>query len=105
MAVASDWLELDSPVEGFRFDSELALRQEIAYASYLSIATIILPPPRLDNHEFLSDYARAINGALASSWHINVRFPDFLFFLSSHLYDLSSTSDRYPHARSRVYRR
>lgn len=72
VAFGSDWLELDSPVEGIRFDAELALRQEIAYASYLSIATIILPPPKLENREFLADYARAINGALASSWHINV---------------------------------
>lgn len=73
MAFAADWIELDSSVEGIRFDSELALRQEIAYASYLSIATIILPPPRLEYGEYLADYARAINGALASSWHINVR--------------------------------
>ena len=69
---ASDWLELDSPVEGIRFDAELALRQEIAYASYLSITTIVVPPPKLENREYLADYARAINGALASSWHINV---------------------------------
>ncbi|GAA5855509.1 hypothetical protein JCM8547_007863 [Rhodosporidiobolus lusitaniae] len=72
ISFASDWLELDSPAEGIRFDAELALRQEIAYGSYLSITTIILPPPRLENREFLADYARAINGALASSWHINI---------------------------------
>ncbi|GAA6004774.1 protein arginine N-methyltransferase [Rhodotorula paludigena] len=72
ISFASDWLELDSPVEGIRFDAELALRQEISYASYLSIATIVLPPPKLENREFLADYARAINGALASSWHINI---------------------------------
>ncbi|GAA6058643.1 hypothetical protein JCM10212_004054 [Sporobolomyces blumeae] len=72
VAFASDWLELDSPVEGIRFDAELALRQEISFASYLSVATIILPPPRLENREYLADYARAINGALASSWHINI---------------------------------
>ncbi|GAA5967269.1 hypothetical protein JCM11641_000496 [Rhodosporidiobolus odoratus] len=72
ITLASEWIELDSPVEGIRFDAELALRQEISYASYLSIATIILPPPRLENREYLADYARAINGALASSWHINI---------------------------------
>jgi len=52
-----------------------ALRQEISFASYLSITTIIIPPPRLENREYLADYARAINGALASSWHINVSYP------------------------------
>ncbi|KAK4058306.1 hypothetical protein OIO90_000463 [Microbotryomycetes sp. JL221] len=72
LVLASEWLELDSPVEGIRFDSELALRQEVVYASYLSLTTIVLPPPRLENREFLTDYARAINGALASSWHINI---------------------------------
>ncbi|GAA5836114.1 hypothetical protein JCM9279_002199 [Rhodotorula babjevae] len=72
ISFASDWLELDSPVEGIRFDSELALRQEISYASYLSITSIVLPPPKLENRECLADYARAINGALASSWHINI---------------------------------
>ncbi|ORY82328.1 PRMT5 arginine-N-methyltransferase-domain-containing protein [Leucosporidium creatinivorum] len=72
MVFASEWLELDSPVEGIRFDSELALRQEIAYASYLSLTTIILPPPRLENREYLADYARAVNSALASSWHIHI---------------------------------
>jgi len=39
----------------------------------LSITSIVLPPPKLENRECLADYARAINGALASSWHINVR--------------------------------
>ncbi|KAM0788221.1 hypothetical protein ACM66B_001377 [Microbotryomycetes sp. NB124-2] len=72
LVLASDWLELDSPVEGIRFDSELALRQEVTYASYLSLTTIVLPPPRPENREFLTDYARAINAALASSWHINI---------------------------------
>ncbi|SCZ98227.1 BZ3500_MvSof-1268-A1-R1_Chr3-2g06233 [Microbotryum saponariae] len=72
VAFASDWLELDSPDEGLRFDSELALRQEVTYASYLSLTTIIVAPPRAEFADFLPDYARAINGALASSWHINV---------------------------------
>ncbi|KAI5477106.1 hypothetical protein MNV49_006834 [Pseudohyphozyma bogoriensis] len=72
IAMASEWLELDSPVEGLRFDSELALRQEISYASYLSLSTVIVPPPRVENQEYVADYARAINAALASSWHINI---------------------------------
>ncbi|SCV71268.1 BQ2448_2856 [Microbotryum intermedium] len=91
IAFASDWLELDSPDEGLRFDSELALRQEITYASYLSLTTIIVAPPRAEFADFLPDYARAINGALASSWHINVspvetseNAPTLSICLSSH---------------------
>lgn len=116
MVFASEWLELDSPVEGIRFDSELvsscfqrlasrralranpplaqALRQEIAYASYLSLTTIILPPPRLENREYLADYARAVNAALASSWHIHVTPNLFLLALSS-LLTARTTTDLY----------
>ena len=71
MVQAAEWLELDSSVEGIRFDSELALKQEVAYASHLGIHTIVLPPPR--NPEFAADYARAINTALAASTFITVR--------------------------------
>ncbi|KAG9091882.1 methyltransferase protein [Ceratobasidium sp. 370] len=62
---ASDWLELDSLEEGVRFDSEIALRQELQFASYLGIANIILPAPRR-NHQITS-YARTISDCLASS--------------------------------------
>ena len=49
-----------------------ALRQEVTYASYLSLRTIVIPAPRAENRDFIADYARAVNSALASSWHINV---------------------------------
>lgn len=111
IGLAADWLELDSPSDGIRFDSEIvstfhtfpliscpgsippclvvwllilapplvapsqALRQEIQYASYLSLTTIILPPPKPENKDYLADYARAINTALAASWHIKVSSP------------------------------
>lgn len=68
---APTWLELDSPQEGIRFDSELALKQEVAYASHLGISQIILPPPK--NLEYAADYARAVNSALAASQKIMVR--------------------------------
>ncbi|TIB95209.1 NPL4-domain-containing protein [Wallemia mellicola] len=70
IAFASDWLELDSPDEGIRFDSEIALKQEVAYASYLSIHTLILPPPR--NRKFISDYARSVMAALDSSTYLQI---------------------------------
>ncbi|KAG8747291.1 methyltransferase protein [Ceratobasidium sp. 414] len=62
---ASDWLELDSLEEGVRFDSEIALRQELQFASYLGMANIILPAPRR-NHQITS-YARTISDCLSSS--------------------------------------
>lgn len=65
VGLASEWLELDSPDEWVRQDSELALRQELAYASYLNLATVVLPPPR--NRQHITDYARAINGCFTNS--------------------------------------
>ncbi|KAJ1034245.1 hypothetical protein NDA18_001109 [Ustilago nuda] len=68
VALASQWIELDSPDEGVRLDCELALRQELAYASYLGISNLIIPPPSSDpaRRPFLADYARAVNSCLAS---------------------------------------
>ncbi|KZS92654.1 PRMT5-domain-containing protein [Sistotremastrum niveocremeum HHB9708] len=64
IGLASDWIYLDSPDEWVRHDSELALLQELAYANYLSISNVILPPPR--NREHVASYARAVNAALGS---------------------------------------
>lgn len=67
-AVISPWLELDSPDEGIRLDSEIALRQEVAYASHIGVIRIILPPPSSEPacRPYLTDYARAIAGCLVS---------------------------------------
>ena len=68
VVMASSWIELDSIDEGVRLDSEIALRQELAYASYLGISNFVLPPPSSDpaRRPFLPDYARAINSCLTS---------------------------------------
>ncbi|KAG8885281.1 methyltransferase protein [Tulasnella sp. 331] len=80
IGLASEWLELDSPDEWVRLDSELALRQELAYASYLNLGTVILPAPR--NREHIADYARAVSGcfnntppAVSAYLHLSVRIP------------------------------
>ncbi|KIJ52640.1 hypothetical protein M422DRAFT_65066 [Sphaerobolus stellatus SS14] len=65
IGLVSDWLELDSPDGNIRRDSEIALLQEISYASYLSIYTAILPAPK--NREQVGSYARAVNAALAAT--------------------------------------
>ncbi|EIW83976.1 PRMT5-domain-containing protein [Coniophora puteana RWD-64-598 SS2] len=62
IGVVSDWLTLDSSDDWVRHDSEIALHQEIAYASYLNIQTVVLPPPR--NREHVASYARAVNECL-----------------------------------------
>ncbi|KZO90669.1 PRMT5-domain-containing protein [Calocera viscosa TUFC12733] len=78
IGMVSAWLELDSPESGIRYDSELALRQELAYSTYLDVRTVVLPPPR--NRANVADYARAINAILndtsfGSYMQLAVRIP------------------------------
>ncbi|EIN04806.1 PRMT5-domain-containing protein [Punctularia strigosozonata HHB-11173 SS5] len=75
IAVVSDWLELDSEDDWLRHDFEIALQQELAYATYLNIGTAILPPPR--NRAHAASYGRAIGAALAANpaLHLSLRLP------------------------------
>ncbi|MCO5588146.1 hypothetical protein L7F22_042101 [Adiantum nelumboides] len=68
IAIISPWIELDSWDEGIRLDSEIALRQELSYASHLGILQVVLPPPSSDPacRPYLVDYARAVAGCLVS---------------------------------------
>jgi len=53
-----------------------ALKQELAYANYLNIPAVILPPPR--NRQHVGDYARAVNACLHATTaylHISIRIP------------------------------
>lgn len=67
--VLSQWLELDSVDEGIRFDSEIALRQEMEFAAYLGATQVILPSPSSDpeRRAYLADYARAIRSCFSSA--------------------------------------
>ncbi|KAK7033061.1 protein arginine N-methyltransferase [Favolaschia claudopus] len=69
-ALISEWLELDAADDWVRHDAEIALRQELAYASYLNVQTAILPPPR--SREYVSSYARTINACLKSAPYIHL---------------------------------
>ncbi|EEB88196.1 hypothetical protein MPER_14103, partial [Moniliophthora perniciosa FA553] len=74
-AIISEWLELDTEDDWIRCDAELALQQELTYASYLNIQTAILPPPR--NRVYVTSYARIINSCLRNTPFMNlaVRLP------------------------------
>ncbi|KAK4688901.1 type II protein arginine methyltransferase, partial [Tremellales sp. Uapishka_1] len=80
IGLASEWLELDSPDEGIRFDSELALRAEVSQALYLSLPTLIIPSPILANRAHLPSYARAISnllqiGGAGALTQLSIRIP------------------------------
>ncbi|XP_042504353.1 protein arginine N-methyltransferase 1.5 [Macadamia integrifolia] len=57
----SSWIDLDSEDEEFRMDSEMVLRQQIAWASHLSLQACLLPPPRGAS---CSNYAKCVNEIL-----------------------------------------
>ncbi|KAG8825337.1 methyltransferase protein [Serendipita sp. 411] len=76
IGMVSEWLELDSLDDGVRYDAEIALKQELSFASYLNLQSVILPPPR--NRQNVADYGRAINACLTSTsnyLHISIRIP------------------------------
>ncbi|WWC58407.1 uncharacterized protein I303_100947 [Kwoniella dejecticola CBS 10117] len=80
ITTAAEWLELDSPDEGIRFDSEIALRSEMAQALYLSLPVLIIPAPSLINRAYLPSYARAISNLLqmggpSAFTQISIRIP------------------------------
>jgi protein arginine N-methyltransferase 5 len=58
----------------FTFEHQ-ALQQELAYACYLNISSVILPPPRNRNH--VASYARAVNECIKNTPYINfsIRIP------------------------------
>ncbi|KAK4490880.1 hypothetical protein RD792_001595 [Penstemon davidsonii] len=57
----SSWIDLDSEDETIRKDSEIALKQEIAWASHLSLQACLLPTPKGTS---CANYAKCLNQIL-----------------------------------------
>ncbi|KAF5456626.1 hypothetical protein F2P56_026091 [Juglans regia] len=57
----SPWIDLDSEDEILRIDSETTLKQEIAWASHLSLQACLLPAPKGTS---CANYARCVNQIL-----------------------------------------
>ncbi|XP_073223971.1 protein arginine N-methyltransferase 1.5-like isoform X4 [Cicer arietinum] len=54
----SEWIDLDSPDQTLRKDSETVLKQEIDKAAYLSLQACLLPTPKRNT---CANYARCVN--------------------------------------------
>ncbi len=69
LGIVSQWIELDALDEGVRLDSEIALQQEVAYASHIGVSQVILPAPSSDpdRRRYLPDYARAIANCVTAA--------------------------------------
>ncbi|KAI8339390.1 PRMT5 arginine-N-methyltransferase-domain-containing protein [Chlamydoabsidia padenii] len=63
VGLLAEWLQLDSEDEDIRVNSELALKQELAWASHLGLLSVIFPKLPKGN---LSNTARSINHAVGS---------------------------------------
>ena len=49
----SSWIDVDSPDADTACQSEVALRQQLEWAAFLSLHACVLPlPPRVRNHNF-----------------------------------------------------
>lgn len=59
----SSWIDLDSEDEILRMDSETTLKQEISWASHLSLQACLLPSPKGAS---CANYARCVNQILQS---------------------------------------
>lgn len=57
----SSWIDLDSEDEILRIDSETTLKQEIAWASHLSLQACLLPAPKGTSY---ANYARCVHQIL-----------------------------------------
>ncbi|EYU29151.1 hypothetical protein ABFS82_05G121400 [Erythranthe guttata] len=70
----SSWIDLDSEDETLRKDSEIALKQEIAWASHLSLQACLLPTP---NRTSCANYAKCLNQILQNlaSMQLWLRIP------------------------------
>lgn len=70
----SSWIDLDSEDEELRMDSEIALKQEISWASHLSLQACLLPAPKGPS---CGNYARCVNQILQgiNSMQLWLRIP------------------------------
>ncbi|KAI4337395.1 hypothetical protein L6164_015819 [Bauhinia variegata] len=70
----SSWIDLDSEDETLRMDSETTLKQEIAWATHLSLQACLLPAPKGTS---IANYARCVNQILQglSNMQLWLRIP------------------------------
>ncbi|KAF9046951.1 PRMT5-domain-containing protein [Hymenopellis radicata] len=75
--LVSPWMELDASDPWVRHDMGIALRQELAFAAYLSLHIAVLPAPQPSNRAHAPAFARSLHAALSASatLQLAVRIP------------------------------
>jgi protein arginine N-methyltransferase 5 len=80
----STWLKLDSCDESIRLTSEKAFKEEIAWASHLSVPAIITPFPTFN----CFNYARHLNAAVQPGSFLQGILTTIIFMINENLYHL-----------------
>ncbi|CAM9973609.1 unnamed protein product [Phaeothamnion confervicola] len=65
----SEWIELDAPGAEARKAAEQAFKQEMAWASHLSMAAVVVPPP---DGKMCANYARCLNQVVQELTYVQV---------------------------------
>ena len=66
----SSWIDVDSPDVDLARQSEVALRQQLEWAAFLSLHACVLPlPPRVRNNNFASIVNQVRHFPLHVRWH------------------------------------
>eukprot|EP01111_Echinosteliopsis_oligospora_P016075 TRINITY_DN6562_c0_g1_i1.p1 TRINITY_DN6562_c0_g1~~TRINITY_DN6562_c0_g1_i1.p1 ORF type:complete len:633 (+),score=164.75 TRINITY_DN6562_c0_g1_i1:120-2018(+) len=69
----SPWIDLDSPDADIRFNSRKAFKQEVAWATHLSLPAVLAPPPSLHSINYAQTLLQSLLGL--SSMSVWLRIP------------------------------
>lgn len=82
----SKWINLDSSCARSRLAAEKVFKQEIAWATHLSVPAVVLPALR--NHTSCANYARVLNQSATQAQYLQVNplaATCRLMWISSHI--------------------
>lgn len=66
----SKWINLDAGCQRARLAAEKVFKQEVAWASHLSVPAVLLPTPR--HHTSSANYARVLNQSVTQAQYLQV---------------------------------
>lgn len=72
VGMVSNWIELDSEVSSIRRNSEMVYKQEMSWASHLSLSAVLLPT--LSSHKCVN-FARCLNETVFAGSHLHFWLP------------------------------
>lgn len=74
VGMVSKWINLDAGCTHARLAAEKVFKQEVAWASHLSVPAVLLPTPR--QHTSSANYARVLNQSATQAMYLQVERTD-----------------------------